>query len=134
LFLRSPRYHQTRDPLYQAIRFHVVITNCNNRIILLDKDNTIGVGGRSKHAASISIFQRNNPIVLPAANSNFTRLLLCNEHVRLMRGGPQVILSSIRMNYWPINGRNLARNIVSKCVICFKQKPIIIQPIMGDLP
>lgn len=32
-----------------------------------------------------------------------------------------------------ING-NLARNIVNKCVTCFKQKSIIVQPIMGDLP
>ncbi|XP_060856494.1 uncharacterized protein LOC132934227 [Metopolophium dirhodum] len=51
-----------------------------------------------------------------------------------MHGGPQAMLSSVRMSYWPINGRNLARNIVNKCVICFKQKPIIMQPIMGDLP
>lgn len=98
----------------------------------LDKNNIICVGGRLKHAASISICQR-NPIVLPA-NSNFTKLLLCNEHVTLMHGGPQAMLSSVRMSYWPINGRNLARNIVNKCVICFKQKPIIMQPIMGDLP
>ncbi|XP_060855661.1 uncharacterized protein LOC132933385 [Metopolophium dirhodum] len=98
----------------------------------LDKNNIIRVGGRLKHAASISIFQR-NPIVLPP-NSNFTKLLLCNEHVTLMHGGPQAMLSSVRMSYWPINGRNLARNIVNKCVICFKQKPIIMQPIMGDLP
>ncbi|XP_027846045.2 uncharacterized protein LOC114126329 [Aphis gossypii] len=98
----------------------------------LDKNNIICVGGRLKHAASISIFQR-NPIVLPS-NSNFTKLLLCNEHVTLMHGGPQAILSSLRMCYWPINGRNLARNIVNKCVVCFKQKPIIMQPIMGDLP
>lgn len=43
----------------------------------LDKNNIICVGGRLKHAASISIFQR-NPIVLPS-NSNFTKLLLCND-------------------------------------------------------
>lgn len=63
----------------------------------LDKNNIICVGGRLKHAASILIFQR-NPIVLPS-NSNFMKLLLCNERVTLMHGGPQDMLSSVRMSY-----------------------------------
>lgn len=46
-----------------------------------------------------------------------------------MHGGPQALLSSIRLKYWPINGRNVARNTVQKCVKRFRNKPI-----MGDLP
>lgn len=51
-----------------------------------------------------------------------------------MHGGPQAVLAAISSKYWPINGRNLIRNIIHKCVICFRSKPIIVQPIMGDLP
>lgn len=51
-----------------------------------------------------------------------------------MHGGPQATLSSIRSKYWPLNGRNVSRNIVHKCITCFRYKPIVVQPIMGDLP
>ncbi|KAL4083194.1 hypothetical protein QTP88_028524 [Uroleucon formosanum] len=47
---------------------------------------------------------------------------------------PQALLASIRDRYWPLNGRNTARSIVNKCVICFKTKPFTFQPVMGDLP
>jgi len=51
-----------------------------------------------------------------------------------MHSGPQAVLASIREDYWPINGRNITRNGVGKCVVYFKQRPVVVQPIMGDLP
>ncbi|XP_022160979.1 uncharacterized protein LOC111027070 [Myzus persicae] len=98
----------------------------------LDEEGIIHVGGRLKYAASISTFRR-HPAVLPA-KSIFTQNLIREEHEDLMHGGPQAVLASIRERYWPINGRNVTRNVVRKCVICFKQRPAIVQPIMGDLP
>lgn len=98
----------------------------------IDHNGIIRVGGRLKNAATIDIFQR-HPIVLPA-NCTFSKMLFKEEHIRLMHGGPQAILSSIRLKYWPLNGRNLSRNTVHQCVRCFKNKPIFVQPIMGDLP
>lgn len=98
----------------------------------LDENNIIRVGGRLKNAASIDVFQR-HPIVLPA-KCHFTSLLFKSEHERCMHGGPQATLNSIRLTYWPINGRNIARNTIHQCVTCFRYKPIVVQPIMGDLP
>lgn len=98
----------------------------------IDGDGVIRVGGRLKNAATIDVFQR-HPIVLPA-HCSFSKMLFHEEHIRLMHGGPQVLLSSIRLKYWPLNGRNLARHTVHKCVRCFRNKPIFVQPIMGDLP
>ncbi|XP_060846095.1 uncharacterized protein LOC132925744 [Rhopalosiphum padi] len=98
----------------------------------IDHDGLIKVGGRLKNAASIDIYQR-HPIVLPA-DDHFTRLLFKHEHERCMHGGPQATLSTIRLQYWPLNGRNIARSTVHKCVKCFKYKPIVVQPIMGQLP
>lgn len=98
----------------------------------IDDDGLIRVGGRLKNAVSIDIYQR-HPIVLPADNY-FTRLLFKYEHERCMHGGPQATLSAIRLIYWPLNGRNIARSTVHQCVKCFRYKPIVIQPIMDQLP
>ncbi|XP_008179733.1 uncharacterized protein LOC103308325 [Acyrthosiphon pisum] len=98
----------------------------------LDENNLIRVGGRLKNASLIDI-QHRHPIVLPA-DSMFTKLLCRDQHERLMHGGPQAVLAAIRLKYWPINGRNLIRNIIHKCIVCFRSKPITVQPIMGNLP
>ncbi|XP_060872759.1 uncharacterized protein LOC132946718 [Metopolophium dirhodum] len=98
----------------------------------VDDNGVIRVGGRLNNATSISVFQR-NPILLPAT-SNLTTLLFHYEHIRLLHAGPQTILSSIREQYWPINGRNIARKTVHQCIKCFRIKPTIVQPLMGNLP
>lgn len=98
----------------------------------LDEHGLIRVGGRLKNTTTLDIFQK-HPIPLPA-NSIFTKLLFINEHQKTLHGGPQIMLSSIRDKYWPLNGRNIARKTVQKCVKCFKYRPIVVQPIMGNLP
>lgn len=42
--------------------------------------------------------------------------------------------SAVRDKFWPLNGRNSAREVVHNCVRCFKCKPRSVQHIMGDLP
>lgn len=51
-----------------------------------------------------------------------------------MYGGPQSMLSSVRLKYWPLNGQNITHDIVYSCVKFYKYKPVIIQITMGDLP
>ena len=55
-------------------------------------------------------------------------------HQKLLHAGPKYILSSIRLEYWPIGGRNQIGAIISKCVRCFRMKPILHQHVMGALP
>ena len=98
----------------------------------LDDNGILRVGGRLKNASTIDVFQR-HPVVLPA-NCAFSKMLFREEHMRLMHGGPQSLLSSIRLKYWPLNGRNMSRHTVHKCIKCFRNKPVFVQPIMGDLP
>ncbi|XP_025407042.1 uncharacterized protein LOC112680991 [Sipha flava] len=76
----------------------------------IDSNGVIRVGGRLKNAATIDIFQR-HPIALPS-NCTFAKMLFREQHKSLMHGGPQILLTTIRLKYWPINGRNLARNTV----------------------
>lgn len=98
----------------------------------IDENNLIRVGGRLKHASTLDVFQR-HPIVLPS-KCNFTKLIFLREHEILLHGGPQAMLASVRLKYWPLNGRNIARMIAHQCVKCFKYRPIVMQPIMGNLP
>lgn len=46
----------------------------------------------------------------------------------------KALLAQIRQQYWPIDGRSLARSTVHKCVACFRAKPRVIEPMMGVLP
>ncbi|XP_022170758.1 uncharacterized protein LOC111034046 [Myzus persicae] len=98
----------------------------------IDETGILRVGGRLRNAIALNIFQR-NPILLPH-RSVFTKLIFENEHRKIMHGGPQALLAAVRSTYWPINGRHIARSIVHKCIPCFKLKPVVFQPIMGDLP
>ena len=97
----------------------------------LHKDNTLRVGGRLRHADFD--FDKKHPIIL-AAKHPLTKLIFEDEHKRLLHLGPQALLSQIREKYWPIAGRNLARQVVHQCLKCFRHRPKGITPQMADLP
>lgn len=72
--------------------------------------------------------------MLVPPNSPIFYLLFQDAHDILLHGGPQLMLAHVRQRFWPINGRNIARKVSSKCVRCFRLKPTIFQPIIGNLP
>ncbi|XP_044591939.1 uncharacterized protein LOC123270068 [Cotesia glomerata] len=98
---------------------------------ILDEFGILRVGGRLA-CASIAEDQR-HPILLPAQHF-LTRIIILSEHLRLKHAGPQATLYSIRQVYWPINGRNITRNLISKCIPCFRAKPRLADHQMGILP
>lgn len=97
----------------------------------VDKKGLLRVGGRIQN--SNLTFENKHPIILPS-DSRFTQLLFEREHHRLLHIGPQSLLYSIRENYWPLRGKSIARKIVHRCVICFKNKPRTLSQIMEQLP
>ncbi|XP_008178394.1 uncharacterized protein LOC103307827 [Acyrthosiphon pisum] len=97
----------------------------------LDCHNVIRVGGRLSYAP-IPESQR-CPIVLSSRNP-IVKMLFQYEHIRLLYIGPQGLLAHIHRKYWPIRGRSLARQTVHKCMICFRFKPRMLQPVMAPLP
>ncbi|XP_036146036.1 uncharacterized protein LOC118646691 [Monomorium pharaonis] len=97
----------------------------------IDKDNLIRVGGRLRNSEFPS--DKKHPIVL-LADHQFTRLLFRSEHLNLLHAGPQLLLSSIREQFWPIGGRNLARKTVHGCIECFKNNPTHSKLPLGQLP
>lgn len=89
------------------------------------------VGGRL--GQSNFSYVKKHPIILPR-HHRLTELIVVDFHKRLLHAGPQLLLSSLREQYWPVHGKQLVNKVVHKCVTCFRAKPKITTPIMGNLP
>lgn len=97
----------------------------------MDQDGLIRVGGRLQNSSNS--YDQKHPIILPRKHL-ITKLIMGEEHGRLMHCGPTMLLSAITEHYWPIAGRTLAKEIVRKCVTCFRVRPRTTDYLMGNLP
>lgn len=97
----------------------------------LDDRGILRVGGRLQ--MSEFDYDKKHPVILSSSH-HLTFLIFLNEHNRLLHAGPQLLLSSVRDRYWPLQGRNLARKVVHKCIVCFRAKPRVATQVMGVLP
>ncbi|XP_052743807.1 uncharacterized protein LOC128198008 isoform X1 [Bicyclus anynana] len=97
----------------------------------IDVDGILRVGGRL--VLSDFDYDKKHPILLQAS-SHLTKILFQYEHVRLMHAGPSHLLASIRNRFWPIGGRNLARNTTRSCIKCRRFRGETMTNIMGNLP
>ncbi|GFS54671.1 integrase catalytic domain-containing protein [Trichonephila clavipes] len=101
--------------------------NCRSK----DDKGILRVGGRLEKA-SIPYSQK-HPAIL-AKNSKLSKIYFITLHKKLFHVGPQGLLNAVRLRFWALGGRNLARKTVHTCVVCFKCKPIPSSQIMGNLP
>lgn len=97
----------------------------------LDKNKILRVGGRIEF--SNYSYDKRHPIIL-SNKHRLTYLILHREHNRLGHCGAQQLLASVREHYWPIQGRNLSKKIIRECLICFRNKPKVVEQLMGNLP
>ena len=97
----------------------------------LDKFGILRVGGRLTHS---KLTEEQKHQILLSPNHHITRLIILAEHKRLKHAGTQATLYSVRELYWPLNGRNITRLIIHKCVRCFRVKPREVDYVMGNLP
>lgn len=81
----------------------------------LDKE---GFGLEVTYKIQTSILIKKHPLLISSKHS-LTKLRFKYEYKRLLHGRPQLLLSSIRDKFWPINGGNLVKGIVHKCLMCF---------------
>ncbi|GFT56236.1 integrase catalytic domain-containing protein [Trichonephila clavipes] len=105
--------------------------NLKSLNIFQDDKGILRVGGRLEKA-SIPYSQR-HPVTL-AKNSKLSKIYFITLHKKLFHVGPQGLLNAVRLRFWALGGRNLARKTVHTCVVCFKCKPIPSSQIMGNLP
>lgn len=97
----------------------------------IGKDGLLRVGGRLEHAAIAD--ERKFPAILPST-SRVTRLVFEHEHLRLLHSGPQALLATIQLQFWPLRGRTIAKSVVHKCITCFRNKPVFKNQFMAALP
>ncbi|XP_018375252.1 PREDICTED: uncharacterized protein LOC108769021 [Trachymyrmex cornetzi] len=97
---------------------------------LLDQYGVLRVGGRLKHADLD--YKAKHPILLPK-NHTITKLIIHNKHVKNLHAGVQATIYAVRNKFWPISVKVTARNVIKKCITCFKLKPGRSQVIMSDL-
>ncbi|XP_053685891.1 uncharacterized protein LOC128735430 [Sabethes cyaneus] len=95
------------------------------------EDGLLRVGGRLGHSRESD--DAKHPIVLPAKHL-LTELLFKHYHLKLLHAGPQLLLSTVRLRYWPLGGRNIARTVCHQCLRCYRMRPTLIQQFMADLP
>ncbi|XP_053685671.1 uncharacterized protein LOC128735203 [Sabethes cyaneus] len=97
----------------------------------IDEERVLRVGGRLN--LSQLPYQTKHPVLLPDAHP-FTRLLAEHYHVKMLHGGGRHLLTAIREEYWPLQGRRLARSVVRNCFRCNRFNPVPIQQTIGQLP
>ncbi|XP_058840862.1 uncharacterized protein LOC131696333 [Topomyia yanbarensis] len=97
----------------------------------IDEKGTLRVGGRLRW--SDQPFQTKHPALLPSFHP-FTRLILKSYHIKLLHGGGQLTLASVREEYWPIHGRRMLRSVIRSCFQCSRANPVPVQQRTGQLP
>ncbi|XP_076686036.1 uncharacterized protein LOC143378082 [Andrena cerasifolii] len=98
----------------------------------IDRDKIIRVGGRLKN--SNIPYSQKYPILLPRSE-HVTRLIIQYEHNRHMHAGVLGTFYAVRQRYWPIDGKNMTRAVVRRCIRCFRTNPRDAPDyLMGNLP
>ncbi|GFV52642.1 integrase catalytic domain-containing protein [Trichonephila clavipes] len=97
----------------------------------LDQNSLLRVGGRLSNADLL--FEAKHQIIIPSKHT-FTKLLFEHMHKKFFHIGAQGLVHQIRMQFWPINGKGIARKTVHDCIACFRQKPTGVDQLMGNLP
>lgn len=97
----------------------------------LDEQGLLRVGGRLRN--SHFAYEKKYPILL-SHKHYISRLIIEDEHIRMKHSGVQALLASTRENYWIISCRNLAKDVIRKCILCCRFKAKTANPIMGNIP
>ncbi|XP_077299223.1 uncharacterized protein LOC143920280 [Arctopsyche grandis] len=92
-------------------------------------ENLICVGSRLPLGTTLST----SPIIL-SNKHKLTHMIVRDAHLKYIHLGTQALLSLLRQTYWPLAGHNTVKGVVRSCVICFRNKPLSHNRLMGLLP
>lgn len=119
---------------YQSLVKKESINSSSSLISLnpfVDNSGLLRVGGRLQNAALD--FNSQHPVILPKQHP-LTDSIINYFHEKNMHAGPQSLLATIRLQYWPIGGRKEVSRVINKCVRCIRLRPQVVEHIMGNLP
>ncbi|XP_055314000.1 uncharacterized protein LOC129575097 [Sitodiplosis mosellana] len=97
----------------------------------IDSSGMLRVGGRLTNA--LIPYSEKFPLILPSKH-RIASLIVDFHHKQTLHGGSLVTSNQIRQKFWILDLRNFARHLIQKCVICFKNKPVLSRQLMGSLP
>lgn len=107
---------------------------CSNRLQRLTPfldQGIMRVGGRLRN--SDEDFDSCHPIVLPKRDT-FVDLLIDYYHQSNCHAGPHLLLSILRQKFWILSARHVIRGRIRACNSCFRMRPSVAPPKMGNLP
>lgn len=96
----------------------------------LDELGIIRVRGRLGQSVAVPC---RCPVVLPK-DHRLTELLIHHTHLWLGHAGLLQVQYQLSRDYWILAARQKIRSVLFKCVTCFKARPQVVYPLMGDLP
>ncbi|XP_055591303.1 uncharacterized protein LOC129743346 [Uranotaenia lowii] len=89
------------------------------------------VGGRLRNA-ELSV-GRKHPFIL-SNHHPLTETIVAFYHLKYLHAGQELVISSLRERFWPVQVRNLVRRVIHRCIKCYRVKPKVHEQLMGDLP
>ena len=95
------------------------------------EDGILRVGGRLSEA-TIPV-EAKYPVFLPK-NSYVSELILQHSHHSTGHSGRNHMLSHLHQRYWIVGANSAARKIISRCVICRRQRGRVQSQKMANLP
>ncbi|KRX34641.1 hypothetical protein T05_6672 [Trichinella murrelli] len=97
----------------------------------LDEDGFLRVGGRLR--LSDLDYEMKYPIILPKKH-HVVNLIIDRAHSNTLHAGNNQTLTTLRQNFWILNGRAAVKGVLRNCVICKKQETRPFEQKMADLP
>ena len=97
----------------------------------LGPDNLLRVGGRLRHSPLGE--SEKHPIILPR-RSEVTRMIIADQHCRLLHAGVEHTLNEIRGRFWIPRGRSEVKKHLHRCAVCRNRRALPQPPMMADMP
>lgn len=97
----------------------------------MDSSQLLRVGGRIQNS-DLNYYSK-HPILLKKQNP-LTNLIFLDAHIKTLHGGLIQMQVYVSREYCIISSRTIAKQILRKCITCFKYNARAAQQIMGNLP
>jgi len=94
-------------------------------------DGVLRVGGRLENALIPE--SQKHPIILPGSH-HVTKLLLRHHHTALGHSGSDMVLNSVRKQFWVTSGKHAIKRMISQCIKCRRVSAPLGEQIMAPLP
>ncbi|XP_054287927.1 uncharacterized protein LOC129003652 [Macrosteles quadrilineatus] len=107
------------------------LSKLRNFTPFLDQNKLIRVGGRLNQ--STLEYDSKHPLLLPK-DSNLSKLIISDSHLRTLHGSTSITLSTIRQRFWILGGRPAIKKELLRCVTCARYRAERAQQLMGQLP